>query len=130
VSDLGRVASALQPRLPARRGLLTPFAKIINGSFTAGKFSTSVDAQSDVILNYIPVQQPVISASLPGAGTTNVAINWSAVAGLNYLPGAILVQSGAESLAAAGQWLATNTNATWIDATNIQSQRFYRVVIP
>ena len=104
------------------------FTSISNNTFTAGKFVSSVDGAGSVLLNFLPTPPPVISG-LPGAGTTNVNISWSAVVGVNY-------QVQYTTNLAQPDWLplgsvtAVETNASLTDNSPPQPQRFYRVSIP
>lgn len=105
------------------------FVSITNGTFTAGRFNSSLDLQGNVLLNYLPTPQPVISPSLPGAGTSSVTISWSATAGVNY-------QVQYSTNLSAGSWqplatvLAGGTNASLVDTNAPLGKRFYRIAIP
>lgn len=106
------------------------FSSLANGIYFAGQFSASIDAAGDVMLNYSPTPAPMLTSSLPGAGTTNVSIAWSSVAGLTY-------QVQYSTNLAVGPWVtvgsvpATGTNATFTDNfPPLPTTRFYRVIIP
>ena len=99
----------------------------------AGTFSTSVDGSGNILLTFtlgVSPPPPVINPALVGAGTTNVQLSWSSVAGASYT-----VQ------------YKTNLNQVgWIDLTNLQAtgatttivdntspvphERYYRVISP
>ena len=105
------------------------FTTIANNSFAAGKFVSTPDAQGNVLLIFLPTPAPVISPALTGAGTTSVAISWSAVAGVTYQVQATTNLASPNWLPA-GNILAQGTNATFNDNPPPQPQRFYRVIIP
>jgi hypothetical protein len=73
---------------------------------------------------------PVLSASLPGAGSTSVTVSWSSVAGVTY-------RLDYKDDLSASLWtpLVTNTasgsTTSYVDTTNpAPVHRFYRVAIP
>jgi hypothetical protein len=73
---------------------------------------------------------PVLSPSLPGAGTTGVTVSWSSVSGATYR------LDYKDSLTALA-WtplstnIATGATTSYIDTTSpAPTNRFYRVVIP
>lgn len=108
---------------------LAKFNSISSNTFTAGKFVSTADAAGNVFLNFLPTPPPVISPSLPGAGTTNLNISWSAVTGVTY-------QVQYTTNLAPPNWLplgsvtATGTNASLPDNSPVAPQRFYRINIP
>jgi autotransporter-associated beta strand protein len=108
---------------------LAGFSVISNSTFSAGKFFSTVDAAGNVYLNFAPTPPPVISPSLPGAGTTNLNLNWSAIVGVTYQLQFItnLTQTNWQPL---GSVTAATTNASLPDTSPVAPQRFYRVVIP
>ncbi len=105
------------------------FGVIANNNFTAGKFVGSADAQGNLILTFLPTPPPLVSPTLPGAGTTNLNISWSAVSGVTYL-----VEYATNLVAPLwlplGNVLASGTNAVITDTAPPQTQRYYRVIIP
>lgn len=105
------------------------FNSISNNSFTAGKFISTADATGNVFLNFLPTPPPLISHSLPGAGTPSVTVSWSAVAGVMYQ-----VEFSTNLASASWQLLgsvtATGNTASLPDNSGVAPQRFYRVVIP
>jgi autotransporter-associated beta strand protein len=108
---------------------LAAFSSISNNTFTAGKFVSSADAQGNVFLNFLPTPPPVISSSLPGAGTTNLSIGWSAVVGVTYQV-QYTTNLAQPNWLPLGSIMATGTNASLSDNSLPQPQRFYRVIIP
>ena len=63
------------------------------------------------------------------AGANNVTLNWGAVAGVNYQV-QYSTNLALNSWLPLGNVLASGTNATFIDNSPIQGQRFYRIIIP
>jgi len=108
---------------------LAKFSVITGNNYTAGKFVSSADAAGNVFLDFLPTPSPVILPALPGAGTTNLSIGWSAVAGVTYQVqyATNLVQPNWQVL---GSVIANGTNANLPDNSPVGLQRFYRVVIP
>ena len=110
----------------------TTFPAILNGSFGAGSFTNFADAGGSLWLKYLPTNaftRPLISSNVPGAGTTNATIQWSAIEGQTYQ-----LQSKDDLTTPVWTVVATviaPTNAASFTDTNAPAtQRFYRVVIP
>lgn len=98
---------------------------------TAGIFSTSVDANGNIFLNYTSTTapRPIIENYIAGAGTTNATIRWSSVNGITYQ-----VQYKNDlndtSWSVLGSKTATGSTASIIDPNNPPAiMRFYRVVV-
>ncbi len=110
----------------------TTFPAILDGSFGAGSFTNFTDMSGSVWLKYLPTNaftRPLISPNVPGAGTTNATLQWSAIEGQTYQ-----LQSKDDLTTPVWTVVATviaPTNAASFTDTNAPAtQRFYRVVIP
>jgi hypothetical protein len=108
---------------------LASFSVISNNTFSAGKFFSTADAAGNVFLNFAPTPPPVIWPSLPGAGTTNLNISWSAVTGVTYQV-QFTTNLASPNWQPLGSVTAATTNASLPDNSPVAPQRFYRVVIP
>jgi len=75
-------------RIISATGAASNFAQIENGSFAAGNFSTSVDANGILLTftpNATPMPTPPHITSIIGAGTASVTVNYTnTLAGTNY----------------------------------------------
>jgi autotransporter-associated beta strand protein len=113
---------------------LTTFSNIVNGSFSAGSFTSHADASGNIILAFAPGSaplppRPVISGTIAGVGTANPTLSWSAVSGVQYelqyktnLNQANWLVVG-DVKAAGATASMTHTNSLW-------PQCYYRVIVP
>jgi autotransporter-associated beta strand protein len=110
----------------------TTFAFIVNGSFSAGTFATSADANG-ILLTFTPGQpsppQPVISPTIAGAGTASATVSWSSTSGYTYTVQykTNLNQVGWLNL---GTATASGPTTSLVDNTGPHTQRYYRVIWP
>jgi len=110
----------------------TTFATVVNGTYPAGSFSTSADANG-ILLSFTPGSgappTPVASSTIAGAGTASATITWSSAAGYTYTVQykTNLNQVGWLTLGTAN---ATGSTASIVDNTGPHAQRFYRVIWP
>jgi hypothetical protein len=98
--------------------------KVTDGTLNAANYTFSFE---DGTLTVIVVKPTILS--LAGAGTTNVAITWSAVSNVTY-------RVNYQSNFASTNWLnlvpdvtATNTTASAVDKPGDTAPRFYRIQI-
>ncbi len=99
---------------------------------TSGTFSTSIDGGGNSILSYVSTTtpQPVIQNSIPGAGTTNALIQWSAVNGVTYQ---VQYKNDLSNAlwSILGSVTASGSTASITDTNNPPAaKRFYRIVVP
>jgi autotransporter-associated beta strand protein len=108
---------------------LAKFNVITSNNFNAGKFVSSADGAGNVFLNFLPTPPPVITPALPGAGTTNLTISWTAVTGVTYQV-QFATNLASPNWQPLGNVTASTTNASLIDTSPVAPQRFYRIAIP
>jgi fibronectin-binding autotransporter adhesin len=111
----------------------TTFASVVNGTYSAGTFSTSADAGGSIILAFAPggptPPPPVLAGTIVGAGTLNPTLSWSdAVSGVKYQLQykTNLNQAGwlvvGDVIATGATASMTHTNCTWPEC-------YYRVIV-
>jgi len=112
----------------------TTFASVVNGTSSAGVFSTAADAGGNIVLTFEPggptPPRPVIADTIVGAGTLNPTLSWSdAVSGVKYQLQykTNLNQAGwlvvGDVIATGTTASLTHTNCTWPEC-------YYRVIVP
>ncbi len=95
---------------------------------TAGTFSTSVSGGS-IVLTFTPSggapPAPVMTTTIPNAGTTNAQVSWSSVNGSSY---EVYASSTLTNWTLIGTVTASGATATYTDTNNPPAQvRFYRI---
>ena len=108
---------------------LAKFSVITSNNFTAGKFVSSADTAGNVFLNFLPTPPPFITPALPGAGTTNLTISWSAITDVTYQV-QFTTNLASPNWQPLGNITASTTNASLTDTSPVSPQRFYRIAIP
>jgi autotransporter-associated beta strand protein len=113
---------------------LTTFSNIVNGSFSAGSFTSHADASGNIILAFAPGSaplppRPVISGSIAGVGTANPTLSWSAVSGIQYELQYKTNLNQANWLVV-GDITASGTTASLTHTNSHWPQCYYRVIVP
>ncbi|HSA09618.1 MAG TPA: autotransporter-associated beta strand repeat-containing protein [Candidatus Paceibacterota bacterium] len=111
----------------------TVFSTIINGTNSAGTFSTAADGSGNIILKFTPGMppppQPVISGTIEGVGTPNPTLSWSTEVGYPYRLQYKTNLNQPEWLVV-GDVTATGTTASMTHTNALWPQCFYRVIVP